>query len=341
MGDSVFVRFNLPDRSYQASVRAETRRIADYAGFRGHRLGEIEIIIAEITSNLVKHTDKGGYLLVRALTDELKGIEIIAIDEGPGMNVPADMMRDGKSTTKTLGQGLGAIKRLSNEFDIYSMSGWGSIILSRSFVDKDANEKTGGSFQVVGINVCKPGEQVSGDAWSFIQKGKMLRGIVVDGLGHGRDAHEAAIEAVTVFSKTLGQSPVDQLYSIHQNLKRTRGGVINIVHIDTLNNQLVYSGVGNISMKVVSYVQSKGCYSYNGIVGHIMPGVLNNHTVQWQQTDMIIIHSDGISTRWDIQKYPNILQHHPLMLCGVLYKDHNRGTDDATIVFGKMIKKLK
>lgn len=341
MGDTAYVRINLPDRTYQASVRSEVRRLAEGVGFKGHRLGELEIIIAELTSNLIKHTPKGGYLLVRTITTEPQGIEIISIDGGPGMRLASEMMKDGKSTTKTLGQGLGAIKRLSNEFDIYSIAGWGTIVISRTYVNKNTLHDSNNNFEVAGINVCKQGEIVSGDGWKFSQQGKKVRGIVVDGLGHGPAAHEATEQAINVFSQSPGTNPVDQIYSIHNYLKRTRGAVINVVHIDMLNHQLIYSGVGNISMKVISLNQSKGCFSYNGIVGHIMPSVINNHTLQWQATDMIIMHSDGISTRWDIQKYPGIMQHQPLMLCIAIYKDHNRGTDDATIIIGKMTKNVK
>ena len=73
-------RFALPDRSYQAIVRSEVRQMAEDAGFTGHRLGEVEIIIAEITSNLVKYADKGGVILARPLTNPGKGIEIIKTD---------------------------------------------------------------------------------------------------------------------------------------------------------------------------------------------------------------------------------------------------------------------
>jgi anti-sigma regulatory factor (Ser/Thr protein kinase) len=79
------------------------------ANFSGHRLGELELIIAEITSNLVKHATKGGMILARIIQDEGGGMELIAIDNGPGMLMPAKMMEDGQSTKRTLGQGLGAV----------------------------------------------------------------------------------------------------------------------------------------------------------------------------------------------------------------------------------------
>ena len=131
MDEHLHSKFVLPDRTYQALVRSELRKLAETAGFTGHRLGEAEIIIAEITSNLVKHTQKGGEILVRIFKHPVRGIEFIAIDRGPGMIRPGKMMEDGSSTTNTLGQGLGAIRRLSDVFDLYSLPAWGTVLFSR------------------------------------------------------------------------------------------------------------------------------------------------------------------------------------------------------------------
>ena len=338
MVDIMHTRINLPDRSYQAAARSEIKKIAETIGFSGHRLGELEIIIAEVTSNLWKHSKTGGFLLIRALTGTERGIELISIDNGPGMKMPAKMMTDGNSTTKTLGQGLGAIRRLASEFDLYSMTGWGTILLSRTYISKEYVEDQA-TFQVAGISVCKKGQVVSGDAYKFIANTKRVRGIMIDGLGHGPSANLAAAEAVRSFVSLPNTLPTEQILSLHQHLKRTRGAVVNVVFIDLINQELSYSGVGNISMKVISQSQVKGCFSYNGIVGHIMPGVLNNHTIQWQNNDILILHTDGITSRWDVSRYPAILQHHPIMLCAALYKDYDRGTDDATVMVGRFVKR--
>jgi anti-sigma regulatory factor (Ser/Thr protein kinase) len=329
------VRVNLPDRSYQAVARSEIRKLAESAGFSGHRLGEFEILVAEITSNLLKHATKGGFMLVRVLQQDEAGIELIAIDNGPGIKYPAKMMEDGLSTKKTLGQGLGAIKRLANRFDLYSLFGWGTIVLTRTYVNKNFKEPADG-FQSGTINVCYPGQRVSGDTWKIYKLRKELRLMLIDGLGHGIAAAAVATAAVNSFMKSPKSSPMDQLRHLHTDLKPTRGGVVNVVHIDMVGQQLTYSGVGNISMKIFSPASVKGCFAYNGIVGHIMPAVLNNHSVQFNRSDVLVAHSDGISARWDLLKYPGINQFHPTILCAAIYKDCDRGTDDSTIIVLKL-----
>jgi anti-sigma regulatory factor (Ser/Thr protein kinase) len=340
MAETVHTRFHLPDRTYQAIVRAELRKMAESAGFTGHRLGEVEIIIAEITSNLIKHAHKGGILLVRKMEGEQAGIEIISIDNGPGMRMPAKMMEDGRSTKKTLGQGLGAIRRLSGEFDIYSMADWGTILFSRIYVNKAYRVKEEKTFTVNVLAVAKAGETLCGDTWRYIHAGKKIRLVMIDGLGHGLPAYTAAEEAHKMFALAPENTPVDQIRSLNNDLKKTRGAVITVVYLDILNRQIIYSGIGNITMKVISPMKAQGCFSYNGIVGHIMPAVLNNHVLQWDgKNDVIIMHSDGLTARWDIQKYPAILQHHSMLICAALYKDCNRGNDDSTILVGRYIKK--
>lgn len=335
---NVHVRLPLPDRSYQGMVRSELRRLAESAGFKGHRLAEIEIIIAEITSNLVKHATKGGVILAKKIVGKPPGIEFISIDNGPGMRSVTSMMEDGKSTSKTLGQGLGAIKRLSDVFDLYSLPGWGTVLFSRSYAAK-MQGVVNGFFEVNAISVPKKEQTVCGDAWSARVQGRKIKLAMIDGLGHGPTAHAAASLAVEKLAVLSKQEPKDELTTVHQELKKTRGAVITVAHIDTINHQLSYSGVGNIAMKMITPSLAKGFSSYNGIVGHIMPASLNTHTVIWnEKTDYLIMHSDGISTRWDVGKYPGILHHHCMLLCAAIYKDFDRGNDDSTILVGKMLK---
>jgi len=333
----VHLRFPIPDRSYQAVVRSELRRMAVSAGFEGHRLGEIEIIIAEITSNLVKHAKAGGYILAKIINEPASGIEFIAVDEGPGMFKSAQMIEDGRSTSKTLGQGLGAIKRLSGVFDLYSIKDWGTVLFSRNYVIKKT-EAENKAFELSSIRVCKKDHILCGDSWSLRMQGKKIKIALIDGLGHGALANTASSLAVKSLAPWSKLSPTEELKALHVELKKTRGAVVIIVHIDQISQQLMYSGVGNIAMKIITPTATKGCFSYNGIVGHIMPASLNNHNLIWnEKTDVLIMHSDGIGTRWDLQKYPNILQHHPVILCAALYKDFDRGNDDSTILVGKML----
>jgi anti-sigma regulatory factor (Ser/Thr protein kinase) len=337
MADLPHIRFVLPDRTYQGLTRSELKKMAESAGFTGHRLGEVEIVIAEITSNLVKHTTKGGMILARIIVKP-SGIEFISIDDGPGMKRPAHMMEDGVSTSQTLGQGLGAIRRLSSSSDLYSQPGWGTVLYSRLYLEKNFKPPAS-TLEFSAISVCKKNETLCGDLWAVDLHEKSSRIVMIDGLGHGVSANAAARECLKTFLESPSSSAAEQLRILHDKLKRTRGGVVAVAYIDELNSQLKYSGVGNITMKLVSSSKAHGCFSYNGIVGHTMPAVLNDHILQVdKKTDILILHSDGLSARWDVAKYPGIFQNQGIVLCAALYKDFDRNNDDSTIVVAKFVK---
>lgn len=319
----------LPNRTYQAIVRSEIKRMAAAAEFDAKRMAELEIIVAEVTSNIVKHTTSGGELLVKILEDN-KGLEIIAIDNGPGVSNITKMLEDGVSSTNTLGQGLGAIRRLADHFDIYSIKGWGTVLLVRIYKDRNEPIKKK-NIEAGVIMLAKEGETKCGDNYHCVVRGNQMKFAVSDGLGHGKEAAIAAVESLLVFKKNIMLPPNEQLKRIHDGIKKTRGAVMNITHIDVGSNQAVYCGVGNISSRVQSLTKPKSCISYNGIVGHSIPTTLNNHVMLWNKHDILVIHSDGLSSRWDLQKYPSVTTRDRSIIAAVLFKDFYRKTDDVTI----------
>ena len=110
MVNRTHVAFKADDRSYFAILKKEIHSIAVGANFPDAKVGELDIIVAELVSNLVKHAG-GGQLLVK-LTEEsgVQGIELISIDDGPGMTDVSRMVADGVSTKNTLEQVLGWMK---------------------------------------------------------------------------------------------------------------------------------------------------------------------------------------------------------------------------------------
>ncbi|HLL96536.1 MAG TPA: hypothetical protein VK404_16280, partial [Spirosoma sp.] len=121
MTNSLHRSYPVVDRSYVSIIKRDVRALAISLGFAGVRMGEMDIIIAELTSNLVKYA-KAGELLVRAISHATNaGIEFISADNGLGMVDTSQLMIDGVSTGGSLGQGLGAIGRLADLFQLYSL----------------------------------------------------------------------------------------------------------------------------------------------------------------------------------------------------------------------------
>ncbi len=336
MDNHPHVLFSLSDRSYVNLVKREIKKIVEGIGFKAKRFAEIEIIISEMTSNIIKHTP-GGSILVKHITiGAVEGIEIISIDNGPGMLNPLMMLKDGVSTTNTLGQGLGAIKRLSDNFDICSVPRWGTIVLARVFKNENAKELLGKEvFITSALMVPKKGEEYCGDGYKISTKGDSCQILAFDGLGHGPEAQKASGAAIKSFVESKKLDPAEKLRKMHPVIKHTRGGVGMALSIDLKSHSLSYCGVGNISARVLSEGKLKSCISYNGIVGHAFPNTLHTNTIVWAKEDFLIITSDGITSRWDASALSNILKHDIAIVTAGLFKDFSRGTDDSLVMIVK------
>lgn len=316
-------------------AKKEIHRMAADADFPAKRLGEIDIIVAEITSNLIKHGKEGELLI--AIEPEQEYLEIIALDNGPGMHDPLRMIEDGVSTTGTLGHGLGAIKRLSDTFELYSIRGWGTILLSRIYKRKQPAAKriTGPVFR--SVVVPKTGEEACGDGCLVVRKDNWIKILLGDGLGHGIEANKAVTAAMEVFSQSDEKSPVELIREINNEVKKTRGLVASVAVLDLLSKTGRICGVGNISGKSFSAANVKNHISYNGIVGLNIPGSMKDQDLLTEEANLyLILCSDGIRSRWDISKYPTIFKYDLSVLAAAIYKDFSRKTDDMSVLVGKI-----
>lgn len=337
MDNSVHIRFQAPDRSYLALLKKGISQIAIQAGFQQQRLSEIDLIVAEMASNLIKHAG-GGNLLVRHFQSSTQsGLELISIDSGPGMTDAAKMSKDGVSTTSTLGHGLGSINRLADQTQIYSLKGWGTILLARIFLaPKLAHtpERTAG-FEFRSLLVAKPGETMCGDGCYLKMTPSHIKLFLGDGLGHGPEAHLAVQTAINSFRLCPDHRPVDIIRSIHRSVTKTRGLVGSVIVYDVANQQWNWCGVGNISTRLSGLMASKNFLSYNGIIGMNLPATMNDHTLPFERGQLLIMCSDGLQSRWDHTKYPQIHRYDLTILAAALYKDYSRQTDDTSLFVGR------
>jgi anti-sigma regulatory factor (Ser/Thr protein kinase) len=324
--------FSAQERSYLAVLKKDVHTMAAEVGFSDAQLADIDIVVAELSSNLVKHA-KDGELLVRA---NAEGLELIGIDSGPGMGDVRYMARDGISTTNTLGQGLGAIERLSHESDMYSLKGWGTLTVTRFYLSKPAHVRRKPPAELRSIVVAKPGEIACGDGIAILQNADSLKVLVGDGLGHGPEAQTVVSRAEESFMKAAGEHPVVLIRSIHEAVKRSRGLVAMVAVYNFKDKHWTLCGVGNITAWAGNMQQNRNVLSYNGIVGLNIPQSINEHQVLPEHGHVLILCSDGFRNRWDLQKYPGILKHDLSILAAALYKDYARRTDDMSILIARI-----
>jgi anti-sigma regulatory factor (Ser/Thr protein kinase) len=213
--------FTVADRSYFAILKKDIRAVSLSIGFSEERAGKLDIIVAELVSNLVKHAN-GGQLVVKSITDKIygEGIELIAIDNGPGISELKRMMQDGVSTKNTLGHGLGAIQRLSDKSEIYTQKDWGTVILSRIYKTEISQFKKREQLEISSLVVSKPGQTICGDGFCYTQTKNHLKLFLGDGLGHGPEAAKAVNKAIEYFKTSTGNNPVEIIRELHNYVKK-------------------------------------------------------------------------------------------------------------------------
>lgn len=320
------------DPSRVGAARRHAAELCRVAGFGETKAGQVAIVATEAANNLCKHAKEGRIFLRVMGEEEGAGLEILTIDKGPGMADVAKCLRDGYSTAGSPGTGLGAMSRLANVFDVYSEPGKGTVLVVQFQADGKAGP--GQRFRIGSICVPMHEGDACGDAWTSHCTATKAQFLVVDGLGHGPAAADAADKAIRAFHVQPGRSPAEMLRDLHGPLRSTRGASLAITELDLPARTVRYAGVGNISGTLVDSDTTRSMVSHNGIVGHEIHSVVE-FTYPWQAARTLVLHSDGLQARWRLDAYPGLLARHPAIIAGVLYRDFQRGRDDVTVLVAR------
>ena len=317
----------------EASQVGEARRLgvamAEALGFDETARGQIAIVLTEIATNLVRH-GAGGEIVLRSLPPvNCCGMEVLGLDRGPGIRSVADALRDGFTSGTTPGTGLGAVGRLSTGTDLYSVQGHGTAIMAQFRVnDADAVDDAD-----VGL-VCLPkrGETACGDACDVIETGNGRTVVVIaDGLGHGLQAAEASRRAIDVFQEHAADGGPRLIEWLHAALRPTRGAAVSVADISRGTGELRFTGVGNVTGRLVSDGVERGLVTQNGTVGAEVRRV-QEFVYPWTPATLLLMHSDGLGTQYRLAQYPGLAARHPSLIAGVLYRDFRRERDDVTVL---------
>ena len=315
-------RHVIEDDSQIGEARRDAQRLAMAYGLDATLTGRVAIAATELATNLIRHGGGGVLLLQPLKAGAGEAIELLAIDRGRGMSDVDRCLNDGYSTGGTAGTGLGAVKRLSCEFDIHSVPGEGTVVMSR------VSAQPASRFGAISIPV--QGETECGDGWALAEQADSISLMVVDGLGHGAFAAIAAESAQQSFAAAPSETPRTVLERAHRALTSTRGAAAAVARL-TGANSLSYAGVGNITGYMIGNDKSQGLVSHNGTLGLTMPR-LQQFEYERTAASLVVMHSDGLSARWDLRKNAQLRTRHPAVIAGVLYRDHARPRDDATVV---------
>lgn len=330
------VTIPVTESSQTAEARRLARGLASRMDFDEARADQIALVVTEACTNLVKYTGGGTILLQATRYPDAAGLlEMFALDQGPGMNL-AQCMRDGYSTADSLGQGLGAMVRLSEASDFYSTSEKGSAAMTRWTLSGPPPPSAHG-MQIGAVTVPKNGQDVCGDAWTAVDHDGRTTILVADGLGHGFEAGLASTAATRVLHRYPALQPRELLERSHDALRATRGAAVAVARIDPERRKLTFAGVGNIAAQI--YSGSRACQhlvSVNGTAG-LQSQRLREFSYTWPEDGILILHSDGLTSATGLELYPRLHQRDPSLIAAVLYRDFSRGHDDSTVVVVKVV----
>jgi anti-sigma regulatory factor (Ser/Thr protein kinase) len=321
---------SVSDQSHVGEARRAAVELARKGGANETQSGRAALIATEMATNILKHARGDGVIAVDRFHDaQGTGVELLAIDKGPGINDLQASLADGYSTAGSPGTGLGAIARQADLFGAYSRPGLGTVIQARIVEALPAAHAPATDLGVVAATY--PGETVCGDRWAFASNGRGRTLLIADGSGHGAHAAHAAELAATIFSEHATDDCVSLAERMHRGLAPSRGAALAVARVDAGELLIRFVGIGNIAGAVVTGAETRQMVSHNGTAGHVAPRI-REFTYSYVGTPCIIMHSDGLSGRWRMTDYPGLAACHPSLIAAVLFRDFRRGRDDATIV---------
>ncbi|MCW8156118.1 ATP-binding protein [Stutzerimonas stutzeri] len=315
----------IEDSSQIGHARRVAQRLAEQHGFDTTDAGRVALLATELGTNVLKHAGRGELHLRAVHGREGHGVEIIAVDRGPGFDLN-QCLTDGFSTRGTQGIGLGALARQAQVFDAYS-DARGSVVLAQLFPRgvQPPQWRYGVSQHPY------PGETSCGDAWHLAFDGQRCSALVIDGIGHGELAQQAAQAGTVAFAEAPLDSPFTLFSNMHQAMSGSRGGAAAIAHFDGQRQVLDFAGIGNIGASLIGSDGSRGLASHPGIVGvrfrkaHVFDYPLG-------EARLVVLYSDGLQSRWNLRDYPGLVHRHPAIIAALLHRDFCRGRDDVTVL---------
>lgn len=322
------LRLELRHEGDAGHARREAQSLARRMGWSEEDCGRLALVVTEASTNTLLHGG-GGELLIRS-PPQGHALEVLALDKGPGMANVSRCMEDGYSSAGSRGVGMGGMRRLADYLDIYSQPQRGTALLAEI---RPRSECTPAALWSLGVVcVALEGEPVAGDAWAVQDQPGRTVLTVIDGLGHGPLAAKASQAGTQAFASDARLRPEELLASMHEALRPTRGAAAAVAEVQWGSGQARFAGIGNIAGAIFESPRKRqSCVSYNGIVGEGQPR-MRQFDHAFPNASLLVLASDGLSTRWDLDPYPGLFMRTPALIAGVLYRDFNRRRDDATVL---------
>jgi phosphoserine phosphatase RsbX len=187
--------------------------------------------------------------------------------------------------------------------------------------------------------VALAGEQRSGDLAVFAPYDGGALVAVIDGLGHGDAAADAAEAAAAILREHAGEPAQPLLERCHEELKLTRGAVITLAWFDLPSGQMRWTGVGNVEARLVRAAEGVGARHagpvvLGGVIGYNLPRVIHTSDVALEPGDAVVFATDGVALDFSPSLDPGL---DAQAQAERVLREHAKGTDDALVVVARWV----
>jgi phosphoserine phosphatase RsbX len=177
------------------------------------------------------------------------------------------------------------------------------------------------------------GHDRSGDVAVFVASERGGLVAVIDGLGHGDAAADAAEAAAQVMHEHVELPPQDLLQRCHEKLRRTRGAVMTLAWFDLQERTMAWTGVGNVEARFVragdrNDARHASPVVLGGVVGYNLPQVRMG-TIPLEPGDAVVLATDGVAADYSVSLESGIAAQE---LAERVLERHRKGNDDALAV---------
>jgi anti-sigma regulatory factor (Ser/Thr protein kinase) len=319
----------------------DTARACEYArqfaaslGFPGPHCEEIGLVVTELASNVIRHASGGTIRLGEINGEERRGIEVQSVDTGPGISNVEDAITDGYSTAGSLGLGLGIVNRLMDELEMFSGAAGGLHVICRRWVRPGPSPILLPGLVFGAATRSYRRLPHNGDVFVFKQWERRALMGVIDGLGHGQFAQRASQTARQYIEQHYDQ-PLDSLFrGVGRACRATRGVVMALARFDFARQILTAASVGNVEVRLVGSSKPFNLIVRRGIIGMNAPNpVPCEHP--WTAASLLIMHSDGVRTRWDWSDFRDLLRESPATIARQMLVQLGKPDDDATVAIAR------
>ncbi len=186
------------------------------------------------------------------------------------------------------------------------------------------------------------GEGTSGDQHLIQPSREGMLVAVVDGLGHGSEAAEAARTAVTTLKHHAGESVVSLIKRCQAKLVGTRGVVVSIASFNVVDSTMTWLGVGNVEGVLVHAKTSRTpdkdfLLLGRGVVGGQLPN-LQAFVVPVVNGDTLAFATDGVTSNF--RDEINVSEP-PQEIADRVLSGHGKDSDDALVLVARFLGNSK